>query len=317
MDIKRRDFLKTMAGSAAIVAVPAATLHASEDKIRSGSHVGILYDSTLCVGCQVCMVACKKANDMEGVQNGPLGIWENPQDLSSTTLNIIKKYEDGSHEYKDREENGYAFIKRQCLHCVDPACASACPASALTKDPETGIVTYNEDVCIGCRYCQVACQFNIPKFEWDEPFPEIVKCQMCSHLISKGDIPACCSECPTGATVFGPVYELLEETVRRKSMTAGSEYEFPLGDVNSGKTVVHNAAEYIDHVYGEHEIGGTQVLYLSGVPFDRLGLPDLPEKSYASVTERIQHTLYKGMVAPLALFFGVLFLVTKNNNHNE
>lgn len=317
MKIKRRDFLKTMAGSAAMAALPRGVSQAAEDHGRPDSHLGMLYDSTLCIGCQVCMDACKKANGMPGVQSGPLKLWENPKDLSSDTLNIIKKYKSGKGVNKDRVEDGFAFIKRQCMHCEEPACASACPASAMEKDPDTGIVTYDEGACIGCRYCQVACQFNIPKFQWEEPFPKIVKCQMCDHLIPAGGIPACCNHCPTGASLFGPVNALLEEVKRRKAITPGTETNYPIATLNSGKSAMHPAPAYIDHVYGENEIGGTQVLYLSGIPFDLLGLPELPETSYASLAENIQHTLYKGMLAPLALLGGLLWVVSRNKNHDD
>jgi Fe-S-cluster-containing dehydrogenase component len=316
MTLKRRDFLKSLAGGAVVAAVP-MDLMASETEERKNSHIGLLYDSTLCIGCQVCSNACKKANGMPGVHEGPLPVWENPEDLSSDTMTIIKRYANGTDKQKDREKNGYAFIKRQCLHCIDPACTSACPASALTKNPETGIVSYNIDACIGCRYCQVSCQFNIPKFQWDKAFPRIVKCQLCTHLVSQGRLPACANDCPTGATVFGPMPDLLKEVQRRKSLAIGTFQNYPVSSLASGRTAIHEAKQYIDHVYGEHEIGGTQVLYLSGVPFDRLGLPDLPGKSYASIAEGIQHTIYKGMVAPLALLVGLMVVVSRNKNNDE
>lgn len=313
MGLKRRDFLKTLAGGAALAAVP-QDLQASEPPGRRETHLGMLYDSTLCIGCQDCMNACKKVNNLPPVKRGPLSIWENPKGLSSKTMNIIKKYESGTRDKKDRVLNGFAFVKRQCLHCVDPACVSACPASAMTKEPETGIVMHDKDACIGCRYCQVACQFNIPRFQWEEPFPQIVKCQMCSPLVARGKTPACCVECPTGATVFGPVPGLLEEIKRRQAMTPGTLNEFPLSALASGKIATHRSSAYIPQVYGDTEIGGTQVLYLSGIPFDLLGLPDLPDKSYVSISEGIQHTLYKGMIAPLVLLGGLMFVVKKNHH---
>lgn len=311
MAINRRDFLKTMSSGAALAVFAPGGATSFETEQRPSTHVGILYDSTLCIGCQICMKACKEENGMPLVQRGPLRIWENPLELSGETLCIIKKYESGTRETKDRADNGFAFIKRQCLHCAEPACVSACPASAMTKDSKTGIVVYNKDACIGCRYCQVACQFNIPKFQWEKPFPEIVKCQMCSHRVSQGKIPACSSECPTGATLFGPVADLLKETERRLSMTPGSHQNFPVSSFSSGKTATRRVPKYISHVYGKKEIGGTQVMFLSGVPFERLWLPDLPEKSYVSVSETIQHTVYKGMAAPLLLLGGLVYAVVR------
>jgi Fe-S-cluster-containing dehydrogenase component len=315
--MNRRDFLKAMTGGAAAAALAPAGICALEGEKRQDSHVGILYDATLCVGCQVCMKACKEANSMPSVRRGPLKIWENPMELSAETLCIIKKYENGTREKKDCAENGYAFIKRQCLHCVEPACVSACPASAMAKDPLTGIVSYDKKACIGCRYCQVACQFNIPRFQWDKKFPEIVKCQMCPDRVLKGGIPACSAECPTGATVFGHVSDLLKEADRRLAMTPGGYGKFPVSSLASDKTATRRVPVYVDHVYGRNEIGGTQVLFMSGVPYDLLRLPDLPEKSYVSISENIQHTVYKGMAAPALLLGGLVYAVRKNKNHED
>lgn len=316
MYIKRRDFLKGLAGGAAMAVIPDMS-EAGSNKKNSPGNVGILYDATLCIGCQICMVSCKKANNMPYEHRGSLPLWDNPVDLSSKTLNIIKKYENGNKAVKDRPVNGYSFIKRQCMHCFDPSCVSACPASALTKDETTGIVSYNKDACIGCRYCQVACPYNVPKFEWEKPFPQIVKCQMCSHLIVKGNIPACCSACPTGASLFGPPIDLLIESERRMKMEPGTFYNFPVSSLSSGKLQSHKAGKYIRHVYGKTESGGTQVLLMSGVPFKDLGLPELPEKSYASIAESIQHTIYKGMILPIILLAGLTFIVAKNAKNDE
>lgn len=316
MQIKRRDFLKTVAGGAALAAAPSIAM-ASDAVRRLPGAVGILYDSTLCIGCQVCTVACKEANNMPPEFSGNQRRWDNPVDLSARTLSIIKEYESGNRHHKDHAQDGYAFVKRQCMHCVDPPCTTACPASALTKDPQNGMVTYNKDACIGCRYCEVACPFEIPKFQWDQPFPQIVKCQLCAHLLAKGRIPACCHQCPTGASLFGPVAELLAEARRRQQMTAGKAYDFPLSSLASGKTRTHRAGKYIPHIYGEHENGGTQVLYLAGVSFDKLGLPDLPERPYTALARSIQHTLYKGLVAPIVVFGGLMVLVARRTKDKE
>ena len=316
MEIKRRDFLKGLAGSAVLAMAPPA-IAASSEKTRLPDALGILYDSTLCVGCQVCMVACKKANNMPIEFSGSQRQWDNPVDLSSETLNIIKVYENGTHKVKDSEIDGYAFVKRHCMHCVDPACVSACPASAMTKDAKTGVVTYNKDACIGCRYCQVACPFDIPKFEWDNPFPKIVKCQLCNHLLAKGQISACCSACPTGASLFGPVKDLAIEAERRQNMTPGKYYEFPVADISSNKIQVHKAQKYIPKVYGKNDGGGTQVLMLSGVPFNKLGLPILPDRSYTAIAENIQHTLYKGMILPIVAFGGLIYLVKRTDKNKK
>ena len=316
MEIKRRDFLKAVAGGAAMIMAPPVSVLARETS-RLPEAIGILYDATLCVGCKTCMVGCKKANDMPVETTSAQEYWENPMDLSGKTLNIIKKYQSGTGDFKDREDNGYSFVKRHCMHCVDPSCVSVCPASALTKDARTGIVSYDKTACIGCRYCQVACPFNIPKFEWDNPFPKIVKCQLCSHLTVKGEIPACCDFCPTGASLFGPLNALLTESKRRQSMVPGKYYDFPVSSLASGEIQVKKAAQYVPQIYGESEGGGTQVLMLAGVSFTKLGLPDLPSKSYVATAENIQHTIYRWMILPIVAFGGLAYLVKRTEKHNE
>ncbi len=318
MTLKRRDFLKlATAGSLlAAIAPDPAEARIQREPLPPNAQ-GILYDATLCVGCQACMVGYKQANNMPPEPSRPEGIWDNPRDLSSRTLNVIKKYENGSGEVKDRETDGYSFIKRHCMHCVDPSCVSACPVSALRKDPDNGVVTYDKDACIGCRYCQVACPFNIPKFEWDNPFPLIVKCQLCSHLLRQGGISACCAACPTGASLFGPVEKLLEEAKRRLAYEPGSYREYPVASIDSGlpeQRQVKKVAHYMPHIYGANEVGGTQVLVMAGVPFDLLGLPELPEDSFVKVADGIQYAIYKGMVYPLVVLGALVYLVRKSGN---
>ena len=121
------------------------------------------------------MAACKEYNNLPPDHYDPNSIWDDPVDLSAKTVNIVKLYNNGTGQVKDREINGYSFVRRFCMHCVDPSCISACPVSALTKDPNTGVVKYNKDVCIGCRYCQIACPYNVPKFQWDQAFPQIAE----------------------------------------------------------------------------------------------------------------------------------------------
>lgn len=320
--MKRRDFLKATAGSGLLMALakPNEALAHSDKKALPPQAVGILYDSTLCVGCQACMASCKQANDMPPESTDSLQLWDNPQDLSAKTLNIIKRYSEGSGANKDSETDGYAYVKRHCMHCLDPSCVSACPVSALRKDDQTGVVSYNKDACIGCRYCQVACPFNIPKFEWESTTPEIVKCQLCNHLLKKGGISACCSACPTGASLFGPVEELLNEANRRLNLPAGEYADYPLNSIGHGdnqKFVKQKTGQYIDHIYGENEVGGTQVLMLAGVPFDKLGLPGLPEESFVRLADGIQYAIYKGMAYPLVLLGALIYMVRKTDNSDE
>jgi Fe-S-cluster-containing dehydrogenase component len=279
--------------------------------------VGMLYDATICIGCKACMVGCKEANGMPVDSEMENPIWDSPVDLSPKTLNIIKAYRSGNAEVKDREVDGYSFIKRHCMHCVDPVCVSVCPVTALIKDPEIGVVRYDADVCIGCRYCVYACPFSIPKFDYEKAFSgEIHKCQFCDHRLAEGKLPACVEHCPTGASLFGTREQILEEGKRRLSMQSGEEYEFPRGDLASPDRYPGRIGNYQPVLYGEKEGGGTQVMMLAGVPFNHLGLPDLPPEPSGKSTETIQHTLYQGLIAPILLFAGLAIAVRRSLNRH-
>ncbi|MBL0151275.1 MAG: 4Fe-4S dicluster domain-containing protein, partial [Ideonella sp.] len=144
----RRSFFKT-AGAAAATATVACPATARTNRTLPPDAVGLLFDSTLCIGCKACVAACKESNDMPPEVSTPDGLWDTPQDISGKTLTVIKVYRDGKMEQKDREENGYAFVKKSCLHCVDPSCVSACPVKAMKKDERTGLVSHDKDACIG------------------------------------------------------------------------------------------------------------------------------------------------------------------------
>lgn len=322
MNIERRGFFKVLSAGA-VAAGGLSTALARTRKTLPANAVGILYDATLCIGCKACEVGCKEFNSMPAETNtaqqqyGISGTWDSGTDLNAYTLNKIKAYKNGSGLNRNNANDGYSFVKRACMHCVDPDCVSACPVTALAKDENTGIVKYDKDACIGCRYCQVACPFNIPKFEYDKAIPEIVKCEMCSHVLAEGGIPGCCDFCPTGASLFGSFDDLLVEARRRLELTPEQEYDYPISKLNGGETTRRPAATYVDYIYGEHETGGTQYLLLSAVPFAKLGLPILPDKSAAGKSETLQHSIYKGLIAPVALLGGLLFAAYRSNAQHQ
>jgi Fe-S-cluster-containing dehydrogenase component len=315
MSVSRRDFIK-LSGAAAVTSV-SGVASARPNKEPSPDAVGMLYDATLCIGCKACMVGCKEANGMpvESTLENP--IWDSPPDISDKTLNAIKVYTNGTAEVKDREIDGFSFVKRHCMHCVDAVCVSVCPVNAMRKNPITGVVTHHADVCIGCRYCVFACPYNVPAYEFDDPLGQIQKCQFCDHRLQEGKLPGCVETCPTGASLFGTRKEIMEEAKRRLAMRPGEEYEYPMNTVNSPHKHVAEVREYQRHLYGENEGGGTQVVMLAGVSFDKLGLPDLPEKSAASRSEGVQHTLYKGMIAPLLLFAGFVYAARRTVGRSD
>jgi Fe-S-cluster-containing dehydrogenase component len=240
-------------------------------------------------------------------------LWDTPLDTSGYTFNIIKMYRNGTMDAKDQETNGYAFMKISCMHCADPSCVSACPVTAMQKDPVTGVVGYDADKCIGCRYCVAACPFGIPKYQYDKPNGKIGKCELCRHRYKDGHYSACAEVCPTGATLYGKTSDLLVEAKRRLAMKPGEMNRFPRGKIGGpDQSYEAPAGKYLQHVYGEKEYGGTQVLKLSGVNFQKVGLPDLPENAAAALSETIQHTLYGNLIMPFAVL-GVMAYAAKRN----
>jgi Fe-S-cluster-containing dehydrogenase component len=287
MPISRRDLLKGAASGGLLLAsgLPGIANATMSTQLPPNA-VGFLYDATLCIGCKSCVVNCKIKNSQpggalyqEGMTKPPYetkgpgnsGQWDETQELTGKTLSVIKVYKNGTCQTKDAEVNGYAFFKQQCMHCITPACASVCPGAAFQKDPDNGSVYYIASKCIGCRYCQLACPFGLPRYEWDAAWPEVRKCQLCRHRTTKGGMTACAEFCPTGATIFGKVTDLREEAKRRLALKPGDEYQFPIQTVNSRDRQPRKVAKYVAKVYGLSEVGGTQNILLSGVPFEHLG----------------------------------------------
>lgn len=318
--MNRRNFLKLASGGALIAGTSSACQAGAQNLPPNPDGFGMLYDSTLCIGCQACVTSCQQIN-FTGVVN-PDGeqTWSNNDKLTAFTNNIIQVWSDGTGINKDKEEDGYAYIKKQCMHCVDPNCVSACPVQALLKDPKTGIVHYDADICIGCRYCMVACPFNVPKYDYNNPFGKLSKCELCNQKgverLDKGGLPGCVDVCPTGAVIFGTRDKLLAEAKKRIALKPGEEYRYPRQRLETD-TYLHNAPEYYQHVYGETEGGGTQVFVIAGVPTAKLDLPELDELATGARSSYIQHTLYKGMILPMAVLAGLTVLVKRNTKDDH
>lgn len=322
MKTTRRQFLQgAMAGGAALtLGTSAPEVQARPNLTMPPKALGLLYDSTLCIGCKACVAACKESNGLPPEFSTKDHLWDAAEDLSGKTKNVIKMYKNGNGAQKDRETDGYAFIKSACLHCVDPSCVSACPVSAMRKDPVTGIVSYDEKSCIGCRYCVVACPFGVPRFQYDTPFPKIVKCELCNHLKpgDKYQYPACAQVCPTGATLYGPTNLLMQEAKRRVALKPGAISKFERGQIGNGNT--HEAVvkvQYLPRIYGDHELGGTQVLQISAVPMEKLGMPELPERSFASVSETLQHSLYGWLAFPAVVLGGLVIAAKRTSRPDD
>ena len=255
MSIDRRDFLKkTGLGLGGFFALPVA------DKVATGSEssedsAGMLYDSALCVGCKECQVACKERLNSLSPDVGISAYDVDPDNLSAYTWTLIKLYKD------EEDDTQSAFVKVQCMHCVDPACVSVCPVGALEKTA-AGPVVYDAEKCFGCRYCMAACPFDVPKYQWEKVNPLIQKCDFCADRQAEGSEPACSTSCPTGALQFGKRADLL--------LTARSR--------------IKNKPDYIKHIYGEYEVGGTAKLYISKVPFEKLGFQAFYAESLPGLT---------------------------------
>jgi formate dehydrogenase iron-sulfur subunit len=216
----------------------------------------ILTDTTLCTGCEKCVDACKEEKELG--KDTPQRWKRRIDDLSSTRYTTMVR------------RQGNRFARKHCRHCLEPACVSVCLVGAMQKMPD-GPVVYDTERCIGCRYCMMACPFDIPRYDWQATVPYVRKCDMCFERVRDGKEPACVEACPEKATIFGRRDELLEEAHRRIST---------------------NPEKYQKRVFGETEVGGTSVLYVSDIPLDFLmwkagggdaPLPDLTLAALAKV----------------------------------
>jgi formate dehydrogenase iron-sulfur subunit len=277
-ELTRRGFIKLTAAGVGALLLPAASVSAS-GQVDEKHAAAMLYDATLCVGCRACEVACKEWNKL------PLDP-EPPNDLTADAWTLIKQY---------REDAVESFRKYQCMHCLHPACVSVCTVGALRKTT-TGPVTYDADKCIGCRYCQYGCPFGVPGFQWDEPLGLIGKCTFCADRIAGGLIPACAEACPVGALSFGTRVEMLEEAYTR---------------------IQQNPGRYVDHVYGETEAGGTSLLFISAVPFDQLGFPDLGPEPVTQSSTTVMNATPAVVTLALPLLGGLYWLLRDTETEEE
>ena len=286
MNTDRRAFFKKIAAATALTALPTAAI-ARAKKTAPSDAVGLLYDATQCIGCKACVVACKDANNMPADTSGfGQGLYDSADSLNQYTKNVIQLY-------KDNDET--SFVKKQCMHCIDPACVGACMLGALQKG-KFGVVSYDVSKCVGCRYCETVCPFNVPKFEWAKKAPKIVKCELCKDRLAEGKEPACTEVCPRKAVIFGRYTDLLDEAHRRLNA---------------------NPTKYVQKVYGEHDLGGTQVLYLSHVDFQKIGFRFQQSESVPHLQQSVTHGVYKGFAGPVALYALLGAVVFRNRGKSE
>lgn len=292
----RRDFLKTSALIGAGVTGLSTTAKAGPKNILSEDRMGVLVDTTVCVGCRNCEWACKDAHNLPA---GNLVSYEDRKVLETkrrpdhTALTVVNEYSAG------KNSNLPVDVKVQCMHCDHPACVSACIVGAFSKH-ENGSVTWDTDMCIGCRYCMAACPFQVPAFEYDKALnPKIMKCDFCIERTKEGKVPACVSICPVEALTYGSRTELVKIARDR---------------------IKRNPDRYVDHIFGEYEVGGTSWMYLANKDFAELDFPNLGKNPAPGVSESIQHGIFAYFVPPVSLYAllgGIMWISKRRKELDE
>ena len=281
----RRGFLKTtlVAGTGAL----SGNALCAREAPKPEEFVGVLVDTTRCIGCRACEVACGEEHDMlvpDVLNDGAL---EAQRSTSDKQWMVVNKHE---------TEKGDVFVKKQCMHCYQAACAIACPTEAM-KQNSKGPVTWDGDKCLGCRYCMTSCPFDMPKFEYNSWNPKIQKCTMCFERLEAGQKPACVMACPTDTLMFGTRVKNLEIARHR---------------------IYSHPDKYVHQIYGEHEVGGTGYIYLSAVPFDQLGFrSDLGTTPYPEYTKEFLYAVPMILFGVPAFLLGLNALVGENRVGTE
>jgi len=243
----------------------------------------ILFDTTKCMACRACQVACKQWNELSGEATKCAGTYENPPDLSHDTWVKIN--------FIETERNGapaWLFSRQACMHCTEAACVKVCPTKALSHH-ELGMVTYDKSICTGCGYCADACPFKVPRSNRNlvTGIAKMDKCLMCTtpglDRVGNGMAPACVKTCPPTALKFGDRDPLVTEGRTRVTALAAKGYS--------------NA-----YLYGENELGGLHVLYVLDDSPKAYGLPANPK--VPAITGA-----WQGVIQPAGWMLGGLTLV--------
>jgi formate dehydrogenase iron-sulfur subunit len=250
----------------------------------------VLCDSVKCIGCRACQVACKQWNELPHDKTKNWGSLENPKILNAksfTKMHFVETEEAGKLQW--------TFVKIQCMHCDEPACVTACPIKALRKTKE-GPVIYDDSKCFGCRYCMVSCPFHTPNYQWDSTLPWVRKCTFCADRQKAGLKPACVTTCPTGALTFGDREELIVEA--RERIAAAPD-------------------KYVDHIYGEKELGGTSWVYLSPIPFEKLGFEKFGSDPVPKNAERAMKLVPPVLVGVAAVCAGLYWVIQRREENSK
>ncbi len=294
MSTSRRKFLQWMVAAGAGSTL-AKSSSAHEHFTGYPDSYGVLHDTTLCIGCRSCEKACNEVNDLPAPDKpfDDTSVMDAKRRTDAKSYTVVNKYDVGEYA------KGPVFRKFQCNHCLEPACASACLVGAFKKTPE-GAVSYGASVCVGCRYCIIACPFNVPTYEYDEALtPRVMKCTMCEPRLKEGKLPGCVEACPMEALTFGKREDLI--TIARERIR-----KYP--------------NRYIDHIYGEHEMGGTSWLYITGAPIEKLDMrTDLGETPAPELTSGAL-SLVPMVIGVWPVLLGGLYVISKRKErmaHDE
>lgn len=292
----RRDFLKTSTLLGTVIAgLSTGKSEAKPKDILSEDRMGVLVDTTVCIGCRNCEWACKTAH---GLPSQPIdkysdrSVFKEMRRPNEKALTVVNEYSNPKNASLPTD------VKVQCMHCDHPACVSACIVGAMSKQ-ENGSVIWDTDKCIGCRYCMVACPFQVPSFQYDEALnPKIMKCDFCFERTKKGKLPACVEICPVETLTYGPRSELIR-IAREK--------------------IKRDPDRYINHIYGEYEAGGTSWMYLANQDFAKLAFPNPGDKPMPGTSESIQHGIFAYFVPPVSLYaiLGGIMWITKKRSESE
>lgn len=278
MKLNRRTFLATVGAGVAALDARSASADTGADAGEDGG-MGMLVDTTECIGCRKCEFACNQAQNLSSKALDTfedMSVLNMPRRMTADTYTVINKYNQPETPEKP------IYVKSQCMHCVKPACVSACLVGALRTETN-GAVVYDAQKCMGCRYCMVACPFEVPAYEYHDALaPRVRKCIFCFDRVkNEGKIPACAEMCPPMCLTYGKRSELLK--LAHEKIAAKPDL-------------------YVDKVYGEHEVGGARWLYLAAKPFEQLGFLALGDTPVPSLTESIQHGIFKFGIPPLMLY---------------
>lgn len=291
----RRKFLQTASLGVGTTILSANSLKSQPRNILSEDRMGVLVDTTVCVGCRNCEFNCKTAHNLptEPIESySDRSVFKKLRRPSDKALTVVNEFHNPKNELLPIN------VKQQCMHCDHPACVSACIVGAFNK-LENGSVVWDGGKCIGCRYCMVACPFQVPTFEFDKAIqPEIRKCDFCINRTKENKLPACVEICPVEALVYGSRSDLIKEARTR---------------------IKRNPDRYINQIYGEFEVGGTAWLYLGPQKFETIGFPKVSTKTAPGVSEAIQHGIFSYFVPP-AMFYsilGMIMWITKRNTEKK